>query len=117
MKLQTSGVLGTSYAIAKLAPKRASSNGVYEANPVIKLQNGTELVKTNNAGKSTFFPDAWNEAKVLDEVEYAIANNHGKLPTKPNGNEYFGYSRDGKVKIHFYLNADGSIGSYFPVKQ
>jgi hypothetical protein len=94
-----------------------SNNGVYEANPVIKLQNGTELVKTNNAGKSTFFPDTWNEAKVLDEVEYAISNNQGKIPTKPNGNEYFGLSRDGKVEIHFYYNTNGTISSYFPVKQ
>lgn len=94
-----------------------NSNGVYEANPIIKLQNGSELVKINNAGKSTFFPDTWNEQKILDEVEYAIVNNHGKLPTKPNGNEYFGYSSDGKVKIHFYLNSDGSIGSYFPFRQ
>lgn len=45
-----------------------SNNGVYEANPVIKLQDGRELVKTNNGGKSTFFPDVWDEAKVLDEV-------------------------------------------------
>ncbi len=94
-----------------------SNNGVYEANPVIKLQNGTELVKTNNAGKSTFFPDTWNETKVLDEVEYAIANSHGKIPTKPNGNEYFGLSRDGKVEIHFYYNTNGTISSYFPVIQ
>ncbi|NOS90692.1 MAG: hypothetical protein HOP30_02110 [Cyclobacteriaceae bacterium] len=95
----------------------ASGNGVYEANPVIKLQNGTELVKTNNAGKSTFFPDAWNEAKILDEVEYAIANNNGKYdPTKPGSNEYFGLSSDGKVEIHFYYMSDGAIGSYFPAK-
>jgi hypothetical protein len=93
----------------------ASSNGVYEANPVIKLQNGNELVKINNGGKSTFFPDAWNEAKVLDEVEHAISNNHGLHPTGAP-NEYFGFSTDGKVEIHFYLSPDGSVNSYFPKK-
>jgi hypothetical protein len=28
-----------------------------------------------------------------------------------------GFSRDGKVEIHFYLNNDGTIGSYFPKKR
>ena len=94
-----------------------SGNGVYESNPVIILDDGTELVKTNNRGKSTFFPDDWDEARILEEVEYAITNNHGRVLT-PNAvrNEYFGYSRDGKVKIHFYLNNNNnSINSYFPV--
>jgi hypothetical protein len=93
-----------------------SGNGVYEANPVIILDNGTELVKTNNAGKSTFFPDSWDEAKILDEVEHAIANNHGRIPANPNGNTYYGYSVDGTVEIRFFLKSDGTIPSYFPKK-
>ena len=94
-----------------------SGNGVYESNPVIILDDGTELVKTNNRGKSTFFPDDWDEAKILDEVEYAITNNHGKFdPSKPNSNEYFGLSRNGKIEIHFFYNQDGTIGSYYPIK-
>lgn len=56
-------------------------------------------------------------ARILDEVEHAITNNHGKVPNNPNGTEYFGKSRDNKVEIHFYYNSDGSINSYFPVKK
>ena len=90
-----------------------AASGVYEAEPVIKMPNGVEYVKLNNNGKSTFFPDNWNEAKVLDEVEYAIQNNQGRFPSGAP-NEYYGYSSDGKVKIHFYLNPNGNINSFFP---
>ena len=31
--------------------------------------------------------------------------------------EVFGFSKDGKVEIRFYLNNDGSINSYFPKKK
>lgn len=54
---------------------------------------------------------------MLDKIQYAIANNHGRIPEKPTGTEYFGFSRDGKVEIHFYLNNDGTVGSYFPKKR
>lgn len=94
-----------------------SNNGVYEAKPILNLGNGAELGKVNNGGISSFFPDNWNELKILDEVEFAIANNHGKIPSKPNGNEYYGFSNDGAVEIHFYLKQDGTLGSYFPVKK
>jgi hypothetical protein len=54
----------------------------------------------------------------LDEVEYAIENNHG-LDLSPGAapNEYYGYSTDGKVEIHFYLGQNGSVNSYFPKKR
>ncbi len=90
---------------------------VFEAKPVIIKADGSEIIKANNQGKSSFFPTNWSKNKILDEVEHAISNNHGRLPEKPNGNEYFGFSKDGKVEIHFYLNSDGSIGSYFPKKR
>lgn len=90
---------------------------VFEANPVVIKSDGTEIVKVNNQGKSSFFPKNWNRNKILDEVEYAIANNHGRIPEKPTGTEYFGFSQDGRVEIHFYLNNDGTIGPYFPKKR
>jgi hypothetical protein len=68
------------------------------------LQNGSEAVKTNNRGKSTFFPDDWDEIRILNEVEFAIQNNHGCDLTSRNPNEYFGYSKDGKVEIHSHLS-------------
>ena len=42
MKLQTSGVLGTSYAIAKLAPKRAKTLEKWRDNLRDKYDNPTE---------------------------------------------------------------------------
>lgn len=93
----------------------ASDNGVYEARPVLKLANGSELEKINNSGKSSFFPDNWNEVKILEEVQYAIENNHGVFPGG-SPNEYFGFSRDGSVEIHFYLGRTGFVNSYFPKK-
>jgi hypothetical protein len=98
--------------------EKTPSMQVYEASPVIKLEDGTELVKTNNIGKSTFFPDSWDETRILDEVEYAIANNHGKLsPSKPNDSTHFGYSRDGRVEIHFIYSNNDQILTYYPIKK
>jgi hypothetical protein len=107
-------------------PTNLQPDEVFEGQPIITL-NGKEYVKTNGppiveystgkyGGTSTFFPENWNNTKILDEVEYAIANNHGVAPGN-NPSEYFGFSRDGKVEIHFYLNNDGTIGSYFPKKR
>ena len=90
---------------------------VFEANPVVIKADGSEMIKANNQGVSSFFPENWDKNKILDEVEHAIANNHGRIPEKPTGTEYFGFSKDGKVEIHFYLKADGSIDSYFPKKR
>lgn len=94
-----------------------NADRVYEAKPVIVLSNGSEIVKSNNRGVSSLFPDSWPESKIIEEVEYAIKNNKGKIPEKPNGNEFYGMSSDGKVEIHFYYDIDGSIRSYFPKKR
>jgi hypothetical protein len=93
------------------------TSGVYEAEPVIIMPDGTEYIKLNNRGKSTFFPDEWDREKILSEVEYAIRNNHGRDLTSTASNEFYGFSSDGKVEIHFYLGSDGSINSFFPKKR
>lgn len=103
--------------------KSIGAGGVYEGQPVISL-NGREYVKTNGTlveyeagkmgGTSSFFPEGWSNAKIKEEVEFAITNNHGAVPGKPT--ELFGFSKDGTVEIHFYHNTDGTIGSYFPKK-
>lgn len=89
-------------------------DGEFNARPVVIKEDGSEMIKQNNEGVSTFFPKSWNKGKILEEVEFAIENNYGKIPNKPNGNEYYGYTRDGNFKIHFYLNSNGQINSYFP---
>jgi Bacterial EndoU nuclease len=107
--------------------KSVGLGGVYEGQPVIYLNN-KEYVKINGAfveyeagklgGTSSFFPENWSDIKIKEEVEFAIANNHGKVnPTNPTDNLHFGFSKDGTIEIQFYYNADGSIGSYFPKKR
>ncbi|MBO0590847.1 EndoU domain-containing protein [Cellulophaga sp. E16_2] len=115
---------GGSYQI-KNKPSNLTRDEVFDGQPVI-LKDGKEYVKTNGnfveyqtgkyGGTSTFFPENWNNKRILDEVEHAVANNHGRILSKPTGNEYFGFSKDGKIEIHFYLNSDGTINSYFPIK-
>jgi hypothetical protein len=66
--------------------------------------------------KSTFFPDDWDEARILEEAEHAVRNNKGFLNGRNVDDGYFGFSKGGKTKIGFYYrDADGYIGSYFPV--
>lgn len=91
-----------------------SGSGVYEATPVIILEDGTEIVKENNRGRSTFFPDDWDEERILKEVEHAIENNQGKFE---GGSliEHIGTSSSG-IEIHFYYT-NGELLSYFPAKQ
>ncbi|EKX91116.1 EndoU domain-containing protein [Alloprevotella sp. oral taxon 473] len=52
-----------------------SRSGVYEATPVIILEDGTEIINRNNRGRSTFFPNEWSEERIFQEVEHAITNN------------------------------------------
>jgi hypothetical protein len=79
--------------------------------PIVK-SNGTTIVKGNNGGKSSYFFESWTKQRIKEEVEHAVANNHGKV--NPDKRTYFGYSKVETVRIHFFYNADGSIGSYFP---
>ena len=91
-----------------------SGSGVYEATPVIILEDGTEIIKRNNRGRSTFFPDDWSEERILQEVQYAVIHNQGKFKGGPP-EEYWGFSSSG-IEIHFYY-VEGEIRSFFPVKQ
>ncbi len=93
-----------------------NAGGVYEAKVFAKGPDGLEYTKSGNGGKSTFFPDTWNEPKVLEEVEYAITNNKGYIDPANPQKGYFGYSKDGKVKIGFYYNdATDTVNSFFPI--
>ena len=111
---------GGSYSVKN---KSIGIGNVYEGQPVIYL-NGNEYVKINGrfveyesgklGGTSSFFPESWSNARIKEEVEYAIAHNHGLAAD--GSNQYFGYTKSGYIEIRFYINADGSIGSYFPKK-
>jgi hypothetical protein len=117
----TSANPGTSYEFREVSYDMNSgtdnASRVFEAKPVIIKADGSEIIKGNNQGKSSFFPKNWNKSRILDEVEYAIANNHGVVPSQNNMSLHFGYSKDGKVEIQFYYNPDGSIRSFFPKKR
>lgn len=104
--------LGSSFDLQEVS---GSPSEVYEAKPVIFDPSGIEFRKLNHGGKSSFFPDTWINSKIINEVVFAIENNHGRY-FSGSTNQYFGFSSDGQVEIHFYLKSDGSFGSYFPKK-
>ena len=88
---------------------------VYTGKPVIKGPDGTIYTKKNNNGKSTFFPDDWDEQKILNEAEHAVNNNQGCYDPNNPGQGLYGYSSDGTVKIRFYYDMNThKINSFFP---
>ncbi|MCT4636870.1 MAG: EndoU domain-containing protein [Bacteroidales bacterium] len=115
---------GGSYTVKN---KSLGQGGVYEGQPVIYINN-KEYVKINGrfveyesgklGGTSSFFPENWSNARIKQEVEHAIVNNHGKVNVNnPNDQLHYGYSIDGKVEIQFYYdNNRDYIGSFFPKK-
>jgi Bacterial EndoU nuclease len=105
--------LGANARIEITIPKNAE--GVYEAKVFAKGPDGLEIGKSGNQGKSTFFPDSWSEAKILEEAEHAVKNNKGFANGVDAKEGYYGFSKDGKIKIQFYYrDSDGFIGSFFP---
>jgi hypothetical protein len=101
---------GATYTIDVTAGDK--QNGAYRGKPKITMADGTTYIKINNQGESSFFPDSWSNQRVKDEVEHAVRNDQGRAPGG-SWNEYYGFSFDGTVEIHFYLYPDGNFGSYF----
>jgi len=97
--------------------------GVYDGQPIIKL-DGKEYVKTNGTfveyepgkwgGTSTFFPKEWSDARIIEEVEYAVENNHGLV--EESSSLYYGFSKDGIIEIRFAFNSNGK-GTYYAIKK
>jgi len=51
----------------------------------------------------------------LEEAEHAVKNNKGFANGIDATEGYYGFSKNGKVKIQFYYrDSDGFIGSFFP---
>ena len=51
-----------------------AKNGVYRASIEVKKKDGTWQVKTSNGGVNTMFPENWDEARIIDEINSAWEN-------------------------------------------
>lgn len=73
----------------------ASKNGVYKASVEIRKPDGTWQKKTSNGGVNTMFPESWNEARVIEEINSAWENRKD-LKGRDN-NMWQGISKSGVV--------------------
>ena len=51
-----------------------SKNGVYRASIEVRKKDGTWQLKTSNGGVNTMFPENWDEARIIDEINSAWEN-------------------------------------------
>ena len=51
-----------------------AKNGVYRASIEVKKKDGTWQAKTFNGGVNTMFPENWDEARIIDEINSAWEN-------------------------------------------
>ena len=72
-----------------------ASNGVYRANVEIKRPDGKWQKKTSNGGVNTMFPEDWDEARVIDEINSAWENR--KELKGRDSNMWQGVSKSGVV--------------------
>ena len=51
-----------------------AKNGVYRASIEVKKKDGTWQAKASNGGVNTMFPENWDEARIIDEINSAWEN-------------------------------------------
>ena len=51
-----------------------AKNGVYRASIEVRKKDGTWQLKTSNGGVNTMFPENWDEARIIDEINSAWEN-------------------------------------------
>ncbi len=73
---------------------RPSKSGVYKANVEIRKHNGTWQRKTSNGGINTMFPEDWDEARVIEEINSAWEN---RKDLKGRDNMWQGLSKSGVI--------------------
>lgn len=78
--------------------------GIYEAEVEV-----SDVAKTSNSGKSTFFPKTWTAQDVVNAINEAYESN--SLIT---GNTYEGLTDEGII-VRMYLDNNEQIISAFPV--
>jgi len=102
-------------------------NGAYEAEIEIlryikgpdgkKLKNpdgSYQTVWEKKRDASTFFPDTWDEDKIISEIEFAYSNKIN-YETKGGNTRWRGISREGVVIEGFLKNSDNTITSSYPI--
>ena len=72
-----------------------AKNGVYRASIEVKKKDGTWQVKTSNGGVNTMFPENWDEARIIDEINSAWENR--KDVKGRDNNMWQGISKSGVV--------------------
>ena len=72
-----------------------ASNGVYRATVEIKRPDGKWQKKTSNGGVNTMFPENWDEARVIDEINSAWENR--KELKGRDSNMWQGVSKSGVI--------------------
>lgn len=77
---------------------KPAQNGVYKATVEIRRKNGTWQVKTSNGSVNTMFPEDWDEARVIDEINSAWENR--KDLRGRDSNMWQGKSKSGLSLIH-----------------
>lgn len=81
-----------------------NEHGIYEAEVVV-----SEVEKTANSGKSTFFPDSWDSQDVVDAINEAYDDR-----SFISGNTYEGLTEEGII-VRMYLDESEKIISAFPI--
>lgn len=82
---------------------KETTDGFYEA--VIKRSDGTTSTKS-------FWPDTWDENKIMDELKHVMANNPRNIP---GTNNWEGLTTTGQLIRYYVKSLDNSIISAFPV--
>ena len=72
-----------------------AKNGVYRASIEVKKKDGTWQEKTSNGGVNTMFPENWDEARIIDEINSAWENR--KDVKGRDNNMWQGISKSGVV--------------------
>jgi hypothetical protein len=82
---------------------KETTDGFYEA--IIKRSDGTTSTKS-------FWPDTWDENKIMDELKHVMANNPTNIP---GTNNWEGLTTTGQLIRYYVKNSDNSIISAFPI--
>jgi len=91
-------------SLYKIHKRTPTSNGCYKATI---YKNGVPMAQDKD-----FFPDDWDEFKVIDEIKFAWPNKI-LIDEERDPYAYWGYMSNGQ-RIKIVLNSNGSLRTCFP---